>query len=348
MNNSNIKRAWKILCWNIRGINSESRWDAIRSKITESKCDIICLQETTREFFDSQYIRNFCPPSFDSFEVIPSFGASGGSIIIWNNSKFIGSLAFQNEFGQSVEFVCKLTEEHWILTNIYAPCSAEGKASFLDWFQNIEISEDSKWLILGDFNLIRSPANRNKPGGNISEMFAFNEAISKLGLVEIPLKGCKFTWTNKQFDPLLERLDWFFTSCAWANSFPNTWASALSRDTSDHTPCLISAVTSVPKPHIFRFENFWLEHQQFFEVLQHGWNLPTLPMDKAKALSSKFKNLRRVLKAWKNQLPNLSKTIQNCKDFILLLDNLEEHRDLSLEEWNFRLTVSQQLQSLLN
>jgi hypothetical protein len=71
-------------------------------------------------------------------------------------------------------------------------------------------------------------------------------------------------------------------------------------------------------------------------------------MDKAKALSSKFKNLRRVLKAWKNQLPNLSKTIQNCKDFILLLDNLEEHRDLSLEEWNFRLTVSQQLQSLLN
>jgi hypothetical protein len=30
------------------------------------------------------------------------------------------------------------------------------------------------------------------------------------------------------------------------------------------------------------------------------------------------------------------------------LDNLEEHRDLSLEEWNFRGLVTQQLQSLLN
>jgi hypothetical protein len=64
--------------------------------------------------------------------------------------------------------------------------------------------------VVGDFNLIRTPQNINKPGGNISEMFAFNEAISSLSMVEIPLKGCKYTWTNKKQDPLLERLDWFF------------------------------------------------------------------------------------------------------------------------------------------
>jgi hypothetical protein len=44
------------------------------------------------------------------------------------------------------------------------------------------MSDESKWLIARDFNLIRSPENRNKIGGNISKMFAFNEAISKLGL----------------------------------------------------------------------------------------------------------------------------------------------------------------------
>jgi hypothetical protein len=43
-------------------------------------------------------------------------------------------------------------------------------------------------------------------------MYLFNEDISKLGIVEIPLKGQRFTWSNKQFPPLLERLDWFFTS----------------------------------------------------------------------------------------------------------------------------------------
>lgn len=110
----------------------------------------------------------------------------------------------------------------------------------------------------------------------------------------------QFTWTNKQFDPLLERLDLFFSSNSWTYIFPNAWASALSRDTLDHTSCLISALTSVPKPHVFRFENYWLEHHQFMEVLQHGWNLPTLLEDKAKRISYKFKNLRKVLKSWKN------------------------------------------------
>jgi hypothetical protein len=47
-------------------------------------------------------------------------------------------------------------------------------------FKDIDMNDEVKWLIVGDFNLIRSPQNRNKPGGNIIEMFAFNEAISKL------------------------------------------------------------------------------------------------------------------------------------------------------------------------
>lgn len=71
--------------------------------------------------------------------------------------------------------------------------------------------DDVDWLLLGDFNMIRRNSDRNKPGANIGEMFAFNEAISNLGLVKLPLKGMKYTWTNKQQDPLLVRLDWFFT-----------------------------------------------------------------------------------------------------------------------------------------
>jgi hypothetical protein len=103
-----------------------------------------------------------------------------------------------------------------------------------------------------------------------------------------------------------------------------------SRDTSDHTPCLISAATYVPKPHIFKFENYWLEYDQFTNILLHGWNIPTLQNDKAKVISAKYKNLKRVLKAWRNQLHNLAKTIQNCKDVIMFLDILEEHIDLNL------------------
>lgn len=57
---------------------------------------------------------------------------------------------------------------------------------------------------------MRSPDNRNRPGGDVTEMLLFNEAISSLGIVELPLQGKHFTWSNKQHPPLLERLDWFF------------------------------------------------------------------------------------------------------------------------------------------
>lgn len=100
----------------------------------------------------------------------------------------------------------------------------------------------------GDFNLMCYPKHRNEDGGNINEILGFNNAISRLSLVEIPLKGCKYTWTNCQPSPLLERLEWFFfLSNSWIIAFPNTVASTLSRDTADHTPCLISATTRVPR-----------------------------------------------------------------------------------------------------
>lgn len=51
-------------------------------------------------------------------------------------------------------------------------------------------------MIMGDFNLIRGQDDRNRPGGNVNEIFAFNEVISHLGLVELPLKGKMYTWSN--------------------------------------------------------------------------------------------------------------------------------------------------------
>jgi exonuclease III len=55
------QRSFNILVWNVRGINSQGKWDALRDKITESAASVVCLQETKREHFDSSYLRKFCP-----------------------------------------------------------------------------------------------------------------------------------------------------------------------------------------------------------------------------------------------------------------------------------------------
>jgi exonuclease III len=82
------QRDWKILTHNIRGVNAPEKWNSLRSKIIESKCDIVCVQETKRDSFDATYLRNFSPRSFDEFCFHPTMGSSGGMITFSQSSKF--------------------------------------------------------------------------------------------------------------------------------------------------------------------------------------------------------------------------------------------------------------------
>ncbi|XP_066341744.1 uncharacterized protein [Miscanthus floridulus] len=179
-------------------------------------------------------------------------------------------------------------------------------------------------------------------------MLLFNDAISSLGLTEIPLHGRRFTWTNKQHPPLLERLDWFFTSNAWAIAYPHTTARSLVMETSDHWPCVIDIRTNVPKSKILRFENFWMEHDSFLPLVAACWNGQFPQTDPALLLSAKFKALRAALRIWQSKLSNLKQTIVNIKLVISFLDCIEEWRDLSIEEWNFKAMISEKLSELLH
>lgn len=104
-------RPWKILCWNVRGLNSDKKWNAIRDRIIESRCDIACLQETKREIFYNNFIRNFCPTGFDSFAFKASAGASGGILTVWKSAMFSGAEIFQNDYALSVELISKLNND---------------------------------------------------------------------------------------------------------------------------------------------------------------------------------------------------------------------------------------------
>jgi endonuclease/exonuclease/phosphatase family metal-dependent hydrolase len=124
------------------------------------------------------------------------------------------------------------------------------------------------WMIMGDFNLYLSLDDRNREGGGrLQDVLAFIDLISHLGLQEIPLKGRKFTCSNMQQDPLLEQLDWCFTSVNWILDYPNTLLSPLTRPISNHIPCVATIGTSMPKAQIFWFENHWLDQPGFMEIV---------------------------------------------------------------------------------
>ena len=146
-----------------------------------------------------------------------------------------------------MEFKSKHTSETWSLVSVYGPCQGPARDEFVQWLYNLDIRFGQNWLLLGDFNFMRSLENRNLPGGDVNDIFLFNEIIGHLGLVELPIKGRQYTWSNMQTSPLLEQIDWFFTSVTWTSDHPNTMVFPLARTASDHVPCVVSIATSIPQ-----------------------------------------------------------------------------------------------------
>lgn len=83
-------------------------------------------------------------------------------------------------------------------------------------------------------------------------------------------------------------------------------------------------------------------------LVQHAWAAQTNVTDEAKIITAKLKNLRRILKDWQKNLSSLKVAIENVKLFLTFFIHLEEFRDLSVPEWNFRKMLEQKLTALLS
>ena len=189
------------------------------------------------------------------------------------------------------------TSKIWTLVSVYGPCQGHARDDFVQWLYNLDINADDKWLLLGDFNFMRSLDNQNLPGGNVNDMFLFNEIIGHLGLIELPIKGRQYTWSNMQTNPLLKQIDWFYTSIAWTTDHPNTLVMPLGCTTSDHVPCVVTVATSIPKAKVFRFKNYWVNLPGFIECVSEVWNRQMRKANIASTISDKFKAVRYALKS---------------------------------------------------
>lgn len=73
----------KILIWNVRGLNSRSRQDAVRTLIDSARVDVVCLQETKMPSISQRDVLSMLGADFNQFIVLPSVGASGGILVTW-------------------------------------------------------------------------------------------------------------------------------------------------------------------------------------------------------------------------------------------------------------------------
>jgi hypothetical protein len=109
------------------------------------------------------------------------------------------------------------------LTCVYGPQGNEDKLSFLQELRTLRAQCMGPWVLAEDFNLIYKDEDKNNSNLNRAMMGRFRRALDDVVVKELPLFGCKFTWTNSSTSslPTLVKLDQVFYSVEWEECFPN-------------------------------------------------------------------------------------------------------------------------------
>jgi exonuclease III len=69
-----------ILVWNVRGLDSRSHRDMVRSLIASERSSLICLQETKMNVISNIDIMQFLSVGYD-YVFLPAFHTRGGILV---------------------------------------------------------------------------------------------------------------------------------------------------------------------------------------------------------------------------------------------------------------------------
>lgn len=106
----------------------------------------------------------------------------------------------------------------------------------------------------GDYNEIRSLAERRGCTRRDKGMQDFNNFVDRLEMVDIPMLGRSFTWSNSVEGERWSKIDRFLLHPRWLEKFRfKLWG--LPRLVSDHCPLLLKDDERNWGPRPFRFLN---------------------------------------------------------------------------------------------
>ncbi|GAU10537.1 hypothetical protein TSUD_419470, partial [Trifolium subterraneum] len=202
------------------------------------------------------------------------------------------------------------------------------------WHDLIEFRMNNapgEWCLGGDFNSITKTSERRGSSnwsGN-TERTEFVQIIETMELIDIPVLGKKFTWSNSD-NSAMSRLDRFLLSegLIEKGGITNQWVG--DRDISDHYPIWLECNNRnwCPKP--FKFNNCWLEHPDFIPFVKASWESMDIHGRKAFILKEKLKRLKESLKKWNHEVfgimdLNIEKTVKELNEIEEMIANGNSH-----------------------
>jgi hypothetical protein len=334
-----------LLSWNVRGLNDRVKRARICNLLHLWKADVVCFQETKLMAVTQGLIRSLWRCRYVDWLSLDSVGASGGIILMWDKRVVDRVDVAIGNFSVSCRFREVATGFEWAFSGVYGPNRAVERSLMWEELAGIASWWEVPWCVGGDFNIVRYPSERVGATDFSPSMREFTDFIFSMGLLDLPMDGGNFTWSNARSR---SRLDRFLCSPLLADHFSRIAQRHLPRFLSDHFPILLSCGFMQKRQSPFRFQNMWLKSEGFHNRVQQWWNSYLYNGSPSYILNQKLKSLKVDLRRWNKEIfgdVNLRKNDLQAQ--IQDLDLVEETRPLSAEEGVTKENLKAEFEKLL-
>ena len=134
-------------------------------QLPATRCHIIaCLQESKLSSLDKHtaaYLGGYRLRNFVFKPATGVLGTRGGIVILWNEDSIHLTNCAVGEFHLSADIEVKECSTNFWLSVVYEPTRHRARQRFLEELKEIKPENNTRWLILGDFNLIYKAADKN-------------------------------------------------------------------------------------------------------------------------------------------------------------------------------------------
>ncbi|CAN1193371.1 hypothetical protein LINPERHAP2_LOCUS42008, partial [Linum perenne] len=194
------------------------------SEVLELKPILEDVQELLNKLHTKFRVRHFlkCYEKFQYHNLtLVELVHRGGIITLRDDSMFEVQVEWIGHFSVVVVLKNRLDDFVWQIVNVYGPQDLVMKRLFVQEITDIWGWWNYPGCVVGDFNMIRSRDESRGSSRSQVEINLFNDCIENLALVDLPLFGAEFTWSDLRQNAVVSKLDRCLISGSWEDMYPN-------------------------------------------------------------------------------------------------------------------------------
>ena len=312
------------ISWNCRGLAATSTVQELKDLCFRVKPAIMFLMETRAKESKVNEIR--VKLKFDNMFCVEPKGLAGGLCLFWSKEVEVEIIAANRNY---IHTLCRSRNygDSWDCTFIYGNPHFNDRKALWGRVSVLHHNQNSPWMCFGDFNEILNQEEKIglHPHGH-NKMNLFREFLDEAGLMDLEVKGCKFTWTSNPRNDFItrERIDRLLVNWEWRQMFPNAILYAIPPVSSDHSPLILHFKPKVGDGGRFKYEAYWDEHVDCDKTIKRGWNKELPKQDPWDTLFSRLSSCKKELKTWSaSTFKNAAREIPKLKEKLATILNGE-------------------------